>query len=421
MIAGPNVVRRALNARARRLLHAHGALRGTPLVEGGREFLVGDWVVARRNDRTLTSTDGRWVKNGSAGVVTAVDHDQSAVTVAFDREGSVTIPRRYLVAGHLDHGYARTTYGVQGATLDRALYHAGDEASFEEGYVALTRGRRETRIFLVDGSLAGRDADAEHKAHDLGSTGLSTVAAAMDRRRAKALAHESDPLASVIACGLTRATLAELRSEREQIEGLLRQAPRDVSDALQTSCEELDRAATQRRVYQEDLDRLMQRAQSRNPLTRRSALAGAPAVRERLADLDRRMARLRERETSLRTLWRSRAAWLDEHRAESDRLQVLLRAEHARAAEVRAAALQEPPEAMLRLLGPEPEDLTAMQAWRHAVGEAAVHLDRYGTVDPPEHRGLELWSHQQAAHAVDHARTLSAERAGAVTTIELEL
>ena len=48
--------------------------------------------------------------------------------------------------------YARTTYGVQGATLDRALYHASDHSSFEEGYVALTRGRHEARIYIVDGT-----------------------------------------------------------------------------------------------------------------------------------------------------------------------------------------------------------------------------------------------------------------------------
>lgn len=421
MIAGPNVVRRALNTRARKLLHAHGALTGAPLIEGGREFLVGDWVVARRNDRTVASPDGRWVKNGSAGVVTAIDHDRGSLTVEFDREGTVVLPGRYLASGHLDHGYARTTYGVQGATLDRALYHAGDEASFEEGYVALTRGRFETRIFLVDGTLAGRDADTEHRAHDLGSTGLSTVAAAMDRRRAKTLAHETDPLASQVTRDLPTASLAALRVEREQIEQVLRQAPRDVSTALHGTCEELDRNTTLRRATQEELDRLQRRAQSRNPLTRRSALSAAPAVRKRLAGLERVHGRLQEREASLRALWRARSTWLEEHRSEAERLQVLLRAEHARAIEIRAAAQQDPPDTVLELVGAEPDDLASLQAWRHAVGEASVHLDRYGCVAPPADRGIELWSHQQAMHAVEHLHAAAAERGSGVATIELEL
>lgn len=53
MIAGPNTTRRALNDRARALLHANGELTGAPLRAGGREFQAGDLVVARRNDRTL--------------------------------------------------------------------------------------------------------------------------------------------------------------------------------------------------------------------------------------------------------------------------------------------------------------------------------------------------------------------------------
>jgi conjugative relaxase-like TrwC/TraI family protein len=422
MIAGPNVVRRALNARARRLLHAQGALTGDPLVAGDREYLTGDWVVARRNDRTLRSPGGHWVKNGSAGIVTDVDHTSGALTVNFDREGTVVVPCTYIQDGRLDHGYARTTYGVQGATLDRALYHAGDEASFEEGYVALTRGRHETRIYLVDGTLAGRDVDDGHRAHDVGSTGLSTVAAAMDRRRAKTLAHETDPHASAVAANLAGRTLADLRVEREQLETVLRAAPRDVAPALQSTCEELDRTLTQHRAQRQRLDQTLRQAQSRNPFTRRTARAAAPAVNQAVAKLDRTAARLRERESSLRSLWRVRADWLEGHRIEAERLQIVRRAEHARSIEVRATAQQEPPAVVLDLVGPAPDDLTARQAWRHAIGEAAIHLDRYGQIEPPADRGLELWSHQQAARAADLARQASASRFPEVEgTIELEL
>ena len=60
MIAGPNSTRRALNDRARALLKANGELTGDPLLVGGREYLIGDLVVARRNDRRLRAgTRGR--------------------------------------------------------------------------------------------------------------------------------------------------------------------------------------------------------------------------------------------------------------------------------------------------------------------------------------------------------------------------
>src|SRR5205814_727520 len=165
MIAGPNRVRIALNARARVLLEADGVLSGEPLTAADREYRVGDWVVARRNDRRLIGKHGSFVKNGSAGRIAAIDHRNRTATVVFDKEGRVMLPPKYLDNGWLDYGYARTTYGVQGATLERALYHASDESSFEEGYVALTRGRLDTRIYLVDGTGL-TDEDSAHRAHE---------------------------------------------------------------------------------------------------------------------------------------------------------------------------------------------------------------------------------------------------------------
>ena len=119
MIAGPNSTRRALNERARVLLKAAGELTGRPLRIGGREFLVGDEVVARRNDRSLHAAGSKdFVKNGSIGVVDELHPDEGEVTVRFEREGTIRIPSGYLAAGRLEHGYARTTYGVQGHTHD---------------------------------------------------------------------------------------------------------------------------------------------------------------------------------------------------------------------------------------------------------------------------------------------------------------
>src|SRR5690606_3791799 len=126
-----------------------------------RQFQVGEVVVARRNDRTLRSDGGDFVKNGSAGTITRVERS-GAVVVDFELEGTVRVPHRYLVAGHLEHGYARTSYGVQGATHAVARYHPTDVSSFEEGYVALTRARQQAKIYLVDGELP-EDAEFSHQ------------------------------------------------------------------------------------------------------------------------------------------------------------------------------------------------------------------------------------------------------------------
>src|SRR5205085_11304815 len=138
-------------------------------------------------DRRLRSASGDFVKNGSAGVVAAIDPRRGALVVEFCKEGRVMLPAWYVAEGHLDYGYARTTYGVQGATLDRALYHASDQASFEEGYVALTRGRHEARIYIVDGT-AVHDEESVHSGHEPEPTGLDTVAEALERRRANHMA-----------------------------------------------------------------------------------------------------------------------------------------------------------------------------------------------------------------------------------------
>ncbi len=101
----------------------------------------------------------------------------------FEREGTVRVPHRYLTAGHLEHGYARTTYGVQGATHDTARYVPTDVSSFEEGYVAITRARVGARIYVVDGTLPGPDEDTAHAPAELQPFRMSEITASLGWRR----------------------------------------------------------------------------------------------------------------------------------------------------------------------------------------------------------------------------------------------
>lgn len=349
MIAGPNRVRRQLNERARDAMRTGGHLTGPAHTTAeGAEFKAGDWVVARRNNPRLTNSAGGWVKNGSAGHVTNVDPHRRSVTVAFDREGTITLPGGYLDDGHLEHGYARTTYGVQGATLDRALYFAGDESSFEEGYVALTRGRTETRIYLVDGTAAVDD-DTTHRAHDVAATGLDTVAQALRRNRANTLAHDTDPDAAATA-EFAHATLAQLRAERLRLEAVLATDPADTTVALTAAHAERDRLLTRARLH-----------------------PGTRNVERGLQRVDRRVAALTDGHVA-------HAAFDADHTAEAGRYRLIRRAELARELHVRADAAA----TLTSVDEPTAGSPIDRRALLDAAEAVAVHTDRHGTLPLPD-------------------------------------
>ena len=176
MLAGRNETRLDLNMRARRALDAAGMLSGESLIADGKDFRVGDWVVARRNKAFVIDGVHRSIRNGSVGSVVAVQG--GSLTIEFDKEGRVALPQWYLDDHGLDHAYARTTYGVQGKTMENAQYLPTDASSFEEGYVAITRAKSSTRVYLVDNDL------------DLTNHVENAVARALSKRRAKSTAHE---------------------------------------------------------------------------------------------------------------------------------------------------------------------------------------------------------------------------------------
>lgn len=359
MIAGPNRVRHALNARARAKLKEEGRLDGPVLVTAGREFLVGEWVVARKNAYHLRSADGSaFVKNGSAGRIVVIDPEEGTMAVNFDVEGRISLPATYLEAGWVEYGYARTTYGVQGATLGRALYHAGDQSSFEEGYVALTRGRAETRIYLVDGALAA-DEDLDHRAHEREGTGLDTVCRALERRRSKALAHDADPVAASCRRSFQGWGLHELRAERERLEReVIAVAPQPVDEAL---------AGAERRR-----DALLARHRaSSNTVT---AQAGSAAT---LEGLERAIGSLERRIDGLRRAQQDHEVFLAVHAEDVERLSVVRRAERARELQVRAGAAADPEEWALSILTATQQPAGSRQRRRDAVEEVAVYEERF--------------------------------------------
>ncbi|MDP9409094.1 MAG: relaxase domain-containing protein [Actinomycetota bacterium] len=398
MLAGTNAARRALNDCARALLKSEGILSGEPLVAHRRELLIGDEVVARRNDRSLHTPGGReFVKNGSVGRVVAIDHEHREVDVAFEHEGVVRIPTTYLAAGHLEHAYARTTYGVQGATLDRARYHPSDASRFEEGYVAITRATDATNLYVVDGDL-GLDDEDDPRAIEPDRSGLGTVIGALERRSDQQLAVETDPRAIEAAALAQAHTLKELTEQSRRLDAVLSAQPPSVADEIEREEQRLASARTR-------LDAMHHAKPGWKPSARRQ-------FTEKLASTERTIARHEDRLAELRAQQDAHDAFAVEHAAAFEQARVLGLATSARRLTVRITAVAEPPQAALDLVGRRPTTQRERLPWDRAVESLAVYLDESGRPWPdraetvrdvigpqPEHF-VDRYEHERIAKAV---------------------
>lgn len=109
MIAGDNATRTLLNTQARAALKRDGTIAVAGVEIAGTEFCVGERVIARRNDRH------RDIDNGTCATITKIDQLTGVLTVKPDNGGP-----RVLDADHIQHAYALTGHGAQGATVEWA-------------------------------------------------------------------------------------------------------------------------------------------------------------------------------------------------------------------------------------------------------------------------------------------------------------
>ena len=136
-----------LNRRARADLVTTGQVSATGVdVAGGGTAGVGDLVVTRENNRSLTA-GGRWVRNGDRWKVAQVGADGSLTVRALRGGAAVALPAWY-VAQHVELGYAATAHRAQGRTLDTAHAVIWPTTTREVLYVAATRGRRGNHIYV---------------------------------------------------------------------------------------------------------------------------------------------------------------------------------------------------------------------------------------------------------------------------------
>ena len=152
------------------------------IVVGDTDLAEGDRIICRRNDRNLG------VRNGTRATILDVDERARAVTIRTNRGDTPTLPRRYLDDGHVQLGYAMTGHSSQSLTVDRAFVLAPEHGEQREwGYVALSRARRATRIYVTEAAL---EIDSHAPDRDR-PDGLNRLARALAAPASRPLAHES--------------------------------------------------------------------------------------------------------------------------------------------------------------------------------------------------------------------------------------
>jgi conjugative relaxase-like TrwC/TraI family protein len=115
----------------------------------GDRLHVGDEIVSRRNQRTLTTTSQHSVKNRDRWTITGINAD-SSITAARTDNGheTVRLPANY-VQQHVELGYAQTSHAAQGRTVDHALLVLDTPTNSPGIYVALTRGRHSNTAYIT--------------------------------------------------------------------------------------------------------------------------------------------------------------------------------------------------------------------------------------------------------------------------------
>jgi len=115
----------------------------------GDRLHVGDEIVTRRNQRTITTTAHHSIKNRDRWTITAVNTDGSihANRIGVPPE-SVRLPANY-VQQHVQLGYAQTSHAAQGRTVDHSLLVLDTPTNSPGIYVALTRGRHSNTAYVT--------------------------------------------------------------------------------------------------------------------------------------------------------------------------------------------------------------------------------------------------------------------------------
>lgn len=156
LIAGDKDTVDALNRAAQRVLVDFGRIDptgpacGLNMTNNTQTGFVGDVVITRRNDYSLTTNTGSPVRNGQRWRIEQIGAGEVTLRSCDDDRQGVVVPREYL-ANHGQLGYATTGHSSQGVTVDsaRVVMDVG-QADRAAVYVPMTRGRDNNSLYLVE-------------------------------------------------------------------------------------------------------------------------------------------------------------------------------------------------------------------------------------------------------------------------------
>jgi Ti-type conjugative transfer relaxase TraA len=164
-----------LNAALRAVRKKRGEL-GTELrfdtARGAFDFAINDRIQFTTNDKA------KGIVNGFAGRITALAEDR--ITVLLDGRKARSITFDSYEFTEYRHGYAGTIYRGQGKTLDETYLYHSEHWRSAASYVALTRHREKTEIFV-----------ARNTARDIKQL-AKQMARNEERRAASAFYHDLD-------------------------------------------------------------------------------------------------------------------------------------------------------------------------------------------------------------------------------------
>ena len=326
LVVRDNHRRERLNALIRAELQRDGRL-GESSHIAGREFALGDRVVARRNDRE------RAVDNGMRGTVIAVDPTEKDVLVRTDGGAQHRLDASY-VAEHLQHAYVLTAHTIQGGTVEWAgVVGRPEDFTRNWSYTALSRAREPTELFVID-TQTERELDrseiAPGQTRGLGDerTPIERLEAAMRCRDDEDLAL--DRIDAELACGpahvepahagaaISRPSVVELQAELTQLRERIGRYPEHLVDQVhgaRSARAEAQRVADLARGRVAELEQPAGCKLGR----RRTDLAELALERQRLKLAEDQIAVCAERERDLASRVPDRAEWDAERRVLRER------------------------------------------------------------------------------------------------------
>jgi hypothetical protein len=398
MLAGRRADVAELNICGHVRANAAGYLDGPIIEVGGVPMQAGDKVMMLRNDTRIG------IRNGNRGVILDVDPDQRTMRVRLPR-GEVDLPTRYLDAGNVGLAYAMTINKAHGMTCDATMMLGDDLLYRELAYEAMSRGRKENRIYMSRGTTTELDLRLEDGPHARileAEDPIDILAAGLERRRNKQLA-----LDSISSVPLDAWSTSDLVAERKRIRGVLEEAPPDRSADLTALSK--SRRETERKLHQQHRSVAELETRKRPRKERRLPDVDLINARRNLDNFEQQALRLDREIAALHSSQHRRASHLTAHRAEQVELDAIDDVLQERLRQQTNRTVQDPPTYITKTLGTRPKDRDLDRVWVRAVVEVERYRLEHGVTDrrtllgpqPTDRESARAW--RRAEHAIGDA------------------